>query len=213
MREVYVFAEGEVTEEEYAEIVREHGARGTPGLDVNCEFRTPRERKPMPMVEDAIDLARQVRRAARKAKLKEHDERWPQVWCLFDCDQHKLVPEAMALAKRENIGVAYSHPCFEFWRLLHYQNYTSTFATVCNSARDKLRGQDGFAKTYGPTFTRVDDNLVKHVRSGQLLGKYKQAKKYAKQINEQHHHPDPCKWDPYTGMWMFVEEALDITDY
>ncbi|MGW7519299.1 RloB family protein [Streptomyces sp. NPDC054796] len=210
---MYVFAEGEVTEEEYAEIVRAHGTRGTPGLNVICEFRTPRDRKPMPLVEDAVAFARGVRRKARKAKLTEDDDRWPQVWCLFDRDEHKFVREAVALAEREQIGVAYSHPCFELWRLLHYQNYTSTFAGVCNGARDKLRAQNGFPQTYGPTVAKVDDNLVKHVRAGQVLGGYQQAKNYAKRINVQHRHPDPCRWDPYTGVWTFVENALDITDY
>ncbi|MBQ1159708.1 RloB domain-containing protein [Streptomyces sp. A73] len=223
-REVYVFAEGEVTEDEYAQIVLEHGVRKHPDLPVKCEFRTPTERKPLPLVEDAVALARRVRREARKAKLTEDDDRWPQVWCLFDRDQHRHIPEAIALAKREKIEVAYSHPCFELWRLLHYQNYTSTFGCVCNDARDRLRQQPDFAKTYGPNIKRVDDNLVKHVRPGQVLSdtpgqsrpgpsRYKKAKGFAQRLNGQHNHPDPCHWDPYTDVWEFVERALDVIDY
>lgn len=46
-----------------------------------------------------------------------------QVWCVFDRDsfppQH--FNEALALARRESIGVAYSNEAFELWYLLHFE--------------------------------------------------------------------------------------------
>ncbi len=73
------------------------------------------------------------------------------MWCLFDRDQHEDIPTAFAKARRENLHVAHSHPCFELGRLLHYQNYTSTFVGVCEQRGEPwLKHQPEFAQTYGP---------------------------------------------------------------
>ncbi|AXK32957.1 RloB domain-containing protein [Streptomyces armeniacus] len=216
-REVYVFAEGAVTEELYIDIIRDHGTRANPGRRVNFDCRTThvatKYRKPVILVDEAVKLRRSVTREARRAGLTEDDWSWPQVWCLFDRDKHEQIPTAFADARAAGVHIAYSHPCFELWRLLHYQNYTSTFGGVCNSAADLLKGQPGFAKTYGPKVTKVSDQLAKSVRPDQVVGGYKKARSFAKKLNAQHTGPDQTTWDPYTDVWRFVEDALDLTGY
>ncbi|MFD4524464.1 RloB domain-containing protein [Streptomyces sp. NPDC058470] len=38
------------------------------------------------------------------------------LWCLFDRDRHEDIPTAFARARKAELHVAYSHPCFELWR-------------------------------------------------------------------------------------------------
>ncbi|NUL34951.1 RloB domain-containing protein, partial [Streptomyces lunaelactis] len=148
---------------------------------------------------------------------EEGDWNWPQVWVIFDRDDHQSIPEAMSLADEERIGVAYSHPCFELWRLLHYTNYTSTFGGVCGDANSRLRSRPGFAATYEPGVHRVSEQQSKHMREDQVLSKeghrYESARKYAKKINGGHSSPNPNAWDPYTDVWRFVEDGLLLSDY
>ncbi|MBW8799273.1 MAG: RloB domain-containing protein [Streptomyces sp.] len=217
-REVYVFTEGAVTEPGFITFVTENGTRKEPGREIVCKVENraapTKRRKPLPLVEDASTKWREVRRAAEKAGLEPDHWNWPQVWCLFDRDQHKDIPTAFADARREGLHVAYSHPCFELWRLLHYQNYTSDFGGVCDSAANRLKQQPGFAQTYGPTIRSVSEEQAKHVMPGQLSGRYKTARRYAEGFASRHAgRTDQNSWDPYTDVWRFVEDGMDVSDY
>ncbi|MFE0514442.1 RloB family protein [Streptomyces sp. NPDC058964] len=216
-REVYVFTEGEVTEPEFVEFVMEHGTRAQQGRKINYSIEnaaaSSSRRKPLPLVQDAVTKLEGARKAARKAGLTPEDWNWPQVWCLFDRDQHRDIPTAFARAEREGVRIAYSHPCFELWRLLHYQNYTSTFGGVCNDAASRLKKQEGFTETYGVSARSVSAEDAKRVKAGQLQRKYKKARQYAEKINARREGRDQTRWDPYTDVWRFVEDGLDVIDY
>ena len=47
-----------------------------------------------------------------------------KVWVIFDKDEHE-VNEALALAAKHKIEVAFSNPCFELWPVLHLCQYGS----------------------------------------------------------------------------------------
>jgi hypothetical protein len=232
-RQVYVFTEGEVTEPEYIDLILKHGVPGRPGrtvqhhiVNANAEGKL---RKPHRMVQDAVRTLRKVEREARAAGLKpyqvtggveEGSWNWPQVWVLFDRDDHQGIPDAVRLAEKEGIGVAYSHPCFELWRLLHYTNYTSTFGKgACGDANSRLRSSRGFAQTYGRGVRAVTEQQSKHVREGQILSekkdgsRYRTARKHAQAINKRCESSNPNDWDPYTDVWCFVEEGLLLSHY
>ncbi|MFF0158839.1 RloB family protein [Streptomyces sp. NPDC005263] len=216
-REVYIFTEGEVTEPEFIEHVMAHGTRARADHHVshyieNAAVSSSR-RKPLPLVEDAIGKLAEAEKAARRAGLKSEDWNWPQVWCLFDRDQHRDIPTAFARAKKAGVRVAYSHPCFELWRLLHYQNYTSTFGGVCGGAASRLKQQAGFAGSYGTHTRAVSAEDAKRVKPGQLEGNYQKARQYAQKINATHTGPDQTRWDPYTDVWRLIEDGLNVVDY
>jgi hypothetical protein len=61
------------------------------------------------VVEKAIDL--------RNNSLMEYD----RVWAVFDKDNFKNFDAAIAKAKDNNIGCAWSNEAFELWYLLHFQ--------------------------------------------------------------------------------------------
>ncbi|QEU92356.1 RloB family protein [Streptomyces kanamyceticus] len=216
-REVFVFTEGEVTEPEFITFVTENGKRAESGREIVCTVENrsapTKRRKPLPLVEEAIDKWVEVERAAKKAKLKPTDWNWPQVWCLFDRDEHEDIPTAFSRAKKAKVHVAYSHPCFELWRLLHYKDHTSSFGGVCESAAGLLRNQSAFPQTYGPTIQSVSKEQAKRVMPGQLKGKYDKARQFAKALSPEYTGPDQSRWDPYTDVWRFVEDGLDVVDY
>ncbi len=120
----------------------------------------------------------------------------------FDRDQHDSVDEALKQAGEAHVGVAFSHPCFEVWRLLHHKPVTGTFGGVCGQAEARLP----FAK---------DTPNIKVVLPAQIpSGSYPDVKKRALKMNAAHgdHVPLPHR-DPYTDVFAFVEDALGITSY
>ncbi|MFJ9715057.1 RloB family protein [Streptomyces sp. NPDC101213] len=127
-----------------------------------------------------------------------------QVWCLFDHDNYAYVRDALDQAERAGIGVAFSHPCFEVWRLAHYKPVSGSFAGVCDGAAERLPFQRG----------SQDAKTPKVVLPHQVLGRYKTARKNAERMNGQH-AAHVAKWDrdPYTDVHEFVEKALHIDTY
>lgn len=62
-----------------------------------------------------------VNEAIKKRSLKAYSE----VWVVFDKDDNQDFDEAISLAKREGLNVAWSNECFELWLLLHFQDLKS----------------------------------------------------------------------------------------
>lgn len=63
-------------------------------------------------------------------KIKENIEEkegifFDQVWCVFDKDNNNNFNEAIKIAKKNKINVAYSNPSFEIWYILHFKYSTS----------------------------------------------------------------------------------------
>ncbi len=159
-------------------------------------------RKPLDLVEQAIRLKREEDRKAKRAKLEE--KYLPQVWCLFDHDNYAYVRDALDQAEKAGIGVAFSHPCFEVWRLAHYKPVSGSFAGVCDGAAGRLPFQRG----------SQDARTPKVVLPHQILGRYKTARKNAERMNGQHAaHVGKWDRDPYTDVHEFVEKALHIDSY
>ncbi|OPC82205.1 hypothetical protein B4N89_15805 [Embleya scabrispora] len=205
-RVVFVFTEGEVTEPSYFDIITEVGVLKNPAAKVELRIANRKkkvDRKPIDLVEMAADFLREKTREAKRAKLKGAAAQ-PQVWCVFDHDNHPRVPEAMKLAKEAGVHVAFSHPCFEVWRLAHYKAVTGSFEGVCDLVADRLPFQRGSEDAANP----------KLVLPGQVLGRFAEARDNARRMNDQHgDHVPKFNRDPYTDMHTFVEDVLGIASY
>jgi hypothetical protein len=70
-----------------------------------------------------------LRLVAEAIELRSMDE-WDQVWCVFDRDSFPAqnFNEALALAERHSIRVAYSNEAFELWYLLHFHYYQAAIS-------------------------------------------------------------------------------------
>jgi hypothetical protein len=71
---------------------------------------------PMPLVERAVQLVAERKRAIRGGR---GEALFDEIWCVFDRDEHPLVDEALHLAAEHGVGIAFSNPCFELWLVLH----------------------------------------------------------------------------------------------
>ncbi|BCB88433.1 RloB family protein [Phytohabitans suffuscus] len=209
-RDVWVYTEGELTEPQYVDLVKEMqpvrrndvhiandtrqagGTRGSGGRAV--------DRKPADLVDAAIDHKRRLDRQAADAGVRA--EFFPVVWCIFDRDDHAGVDAAIERARRGGVRVAFSHPCFELWRLLHQQDYSTPTSGVC----DEVAGRLSFAQG-------VPRKQRKAVTIDQIEGRFADARKRARQLNAQHddHMPYTAR-DPYTDVWEFVE-SLGVLAY
>ncbi|MFD3583307.1 RloB family protein [Streptomyces sp. NPDC058683] len=199
-RIVHVFSEGQVTEPSYIDIIKGYA----PTVDVRiANAHAPgSRRKPLKLVEAAVDLLDTEQRAAKRSGLEK--KYWPQVWCLFDRDQHEGIETALKQAREAGVKVAFSHPCFEVWRLLHHKPVTGTFGGACGQVVTRLP----FARD------PKDGADIKLVLPHQVTGRYPEARKHALQMNAQHgDHVALVNRDPYTDVHEFVEQGLGITSY
>ncbi|MEU9341652.1 RloB family protein [Streptomyces sp. NPDC048278] len=205
-RVVHVFTEGLVTEPSYIDIIRACGEPADPVVTVEVRIANASapgsQRKPLKLVEAAVGLMSDEQWAARKNGLAK--EYWPQVWVLFDRDEHEGIETALKQAREGNVKVAFSHPCFEVWRLLHHKPVTGTFGGVCGQVTTRLP----FARD------PKDAANIKVVLPHQVTGRFREAKKRALQMNAEHgDHVALVKRDPYTNVHEFVEHGLGIVSY
>lgn len=199
-RIVHVFTEGELTEPTYIEIMKDVLREQSVPVDVRIANATApgSRRKPIDLVEAAVPLMRELAREAKRGQLRK--EFWPQVWCLFDRDDHQQLDQAFKQAREGDVRIAFSHPCFEVWRLLHYKDVTGTFNRMCDLVTDRL--------------PLTEAGTVKKVWPGQVLGRFVDAKRRALRMNARHgDHLPLANRDPYTDVFDFVEHGLGITSY
>ena len=108
-----VLCEGTVTEPRYFKDLQ-HAERSL--IDLRIEpGGTPRT-----LVKRAAELKREADGRARK--LKDDNKKYDEVCCVFDVDEHPLIPAAKDQAKANRIELAISNPCFELWALVHFQD-------------------------------------------------------------------------------------------
>lgn len=114
--ELVIVCEGKNTEPQYfEECVRYYGA-GTVRLQV-----MPAAGVPLTLIKAAIAVKNDLVQSHRKNG--DSFDACFRVWAVFDRDAHPYVSQALELAKRFSIDVAFSNPCFELWPLLHLEDF------------------------------------------------------------------------------------------
>jgi len=110
-RQLLVFAEGKKTEDLYLTNWRRLFRDRVIVKIAPHEHTTPFE-----LAADAVAQRRLDLREAKRGRGAAYDE----YWCVFDVDDHPKIPEALELARANNISVAMSSPCIELWFLIHF---------------------------------------------------------------------------------------------
>lgn len=133
-----VVCEGTVTEKQYLDGLKDH-LRAIPVEVVDYEC-VGKGRDPHSTVELAIrlrDKAHRQARAQRDAFLA-----YDAVWCVVDVDDHATLGSALSLARRKGVNLVVSHPCFEVWLLLHFQELSAgtTRPEVVRKLQDHIKG-------------------------------------------------------------------------
>jgi hypothetical protein len=142
---------------------------------------------PKTLVERAAGLKREANGKARK--LKDANQKYEEVWCVFDIDGHPLVPEAKDQAKANGIELAISNPCFELWALLHFQDQSAHIerGTVQHLCRHVMPGYE----------KRLDYET--------LRPKYSDALKRAQDLERWHESRGTVGANPSTAVYRLVE--------
>jgi len=135
--------------------------------------------------------------------IQESDGDYSEVWCVFDRDKHinggdkQVFNEALALAKRNGIEVAYSNDAFELWYLLHFAYYdTAMHRSDYIVKLDQLLPK-GYAKN--------DPKIYEY-----LFDKMDSAIKRAKKLHKQWPDNQPEKEDPSTTVYRLVERLRSL---
>lgn len=129
----------------------------------------------------------------RARKERDDNQRYDQVWCVFDVDEHQRLRPAVELATNAKIRIALSNPCFELWLVLHFSIHNS-HATAADLRR-KLKGRiAGYDK-------HLDCNLIR--------GRYHFARGHAQSLGLQHERANRSRNDnPSTEVWLLIDELI-----
>ena len=71
---------------------------------------------------------------------------YDEVWCVVDVDEFD-VPAAVAEARRVEVNLAVSNPCFELWLLLHHADCTAHCDGYSDVAARLIKHVPAYAKT------------------------------------------------------------------
>jgi hypothetical protein len=180
-----ICCEGRITETEYFTFVRST-VRGTVlEISVAGDLGDPL---------NVVTFAANRREEALDAARAERDSfiAYEQVWAVVDVDDHARLPAALAEARRQNINVAISNPCFELWPILHFASQTAHV------------NSDRIASILTPHIPGYD----KHLDCSALLGRYQDAKRRALGLDDEHVRAGRVVGaNPSTGVWR-VNDAL-----
>lgn len=179
-----IVCEGSKTEPHYFKCFR------VPGDVVEIDIRG--------IGENTINLVKE----AIKIQEKE-DKNYDQVWCVFDKDSfsEKQFNQALDIAKKNNIKVAYSNEAFEIWYILHfgYRDTAMSRQEYQIELTKKLRKEKLIKKNQ--KYDKNDNNMYDYLQYLQP-----QAIKNAEQLLQQYYPPQPALNNPSTTVHLLVKE-------
>ena len=136
---------------------------------------------PLTLVEQAID--------------RHSKGQYDQVWCVFDRDDvaAERFNQALDMARRRRIKVAYSNQAFELWYLLHFH--------YCDVAQARRDYSDGLSRQLGRVYQKNDPTLYQ-----ELLPRQDVAIHHAARLLAQYNPVNPANDDPATTVHKLVQE-------
>jgi hypothetical protein len=205
-RVFYVAVEGESTEPGYLAFL-------------NREFGSDHQFLIHPLLKrNGMSPRRVVARALEQRDEVVAGDHRVQIWALFDCDQHQDIPQAMRDARDGDVRIAFSHPSFDLWLLLHFTDTSGQQGGSSRIVHQKLRHCAGFE-----TFDSHNDKSVTGRRAQALSGKHTAAVKRAKRLIDDcptgacsassghAAHCEPLQRDPSTDVWQLLVELGIVT--
>jgi hypothetical protein len=174
-----IYCEGEKTEPNYF-----HGFRA-PSLIVKVEGL---RKNTLSLVQRVIEL--------RAAEEGEYD----QTWCVFDKDDFPddKFNQAISLARRNGMKVAYSNQSFELWYVLHFSYMRSAI-----TRSDYMRILD---EQLGHKYEKNSTGIYDELHDFQTV-----AIRNARRLLDQYHPSRPAKDDPSTTVHLLVEQLAEFS--
>lgn len=175
---IIAFCEGKNTEPEYLKSFARHYGNNL----VKIEPIAPAG-APLTIVQSAV--ARKKQEDAKK-KTDSFDGLY-EVWAVFDIDEHPNIPQAINMAKANNVNTAISNPCIEIWALLHF-----TFHQSCIHRHDLQRELAKYMASYQPNGSKlIDYELIKDKFTSAKTNAEKQLVDHEAIGNFSHYHGNP----------------------
>lgn len=138
----YVAVEGESTEPDYlAYLNKTFGEKHQ--FSIKPLYKD-NGMKPREVVAKAVEYIDEVKEY--EAIYPNDEAHKPQLWAMFDRDQHKGVLEAFQEAEDARVLVAYSNPSFDLWLLLHLSDFSGAQSGSSAVVHEKLRQYVPFKK-------------------------------------------------------------------
>ena len=186
---VIIACEGSVTEKNYfqsifLELIQNHNIAKTSLIIARHSATHPRG-----VLED---LERTLKR----------DSAFEHKWIVIDRDEHESFSETLDQAKSIDINVAYSNPSFEFWFLLHFDDYTTP--THRHNLPDLLKKHIDYRKNSKTTYDEIlPFQEIAIGRSKKLIDKFTLD---GRKLN-------PTKDNPSTTVYKLVELLNSLQNY
>lgn len=179
---ILVVCEGEITEPNYFQGLANF-------YKLNNVKIVGKGATPMAVVNEASCL--------NSTEKKEYGDKYDQVYCVFDRDEHHDYNQAKIKAEKMGFITIYSWPCFEFWILLHFKYtrkpYTSSSGrTPAQNCIKSLKDSFSEYKKNKKNLFNELDNRLNYAKSNSI-----QALKDAEETNE---------FNPSTKVHILVEE-------
>jgi hypothetical protein len=216
-RIIYVVAEGEVTEPDYCTVLNNH-YKDTHQFYINTRYSRKNGLHPLEVAEGAIRIASDPRERGDSGPVHE-------VWALFDCDQHTDVRQAFARIHGHNteapangykdVEIGFSHPSFDLWLLLHFQQLSNPQGGSSDQVHQKLRSYPAFGRfARGTSGSKAitADRAEQLMASGRIETAVRNARALVRQCpsgcSSTGVHTDRCDplcRDPSTDLWRLVQ--------
>ncbi|HXP20210.1 MAG TPA: RloB family protein [Streptosporangiaceae bacterium] len=187
----YVASEGERTEIDYlGRLDAAYGPR------LNFLIRMP----PRSTQHDGLSPSQVVEDAARAAD----DVDIYEAWGLFDHDGRPDIDQVCASALRQRVRVALSHPSFELWLLLHFQDFSPAAQDGDNGiVMEKLRAAHAAFADYGRRDKRITIRRFEALSEGDRI---QRAVNRARRLSSHFSHETPSNRDPSTDVHLLIED-------
>ena len=216
-RIIYVVPEGEVTEPGYCTALNNY-FKDEHQFYINTRYSRKNGLHPLEVAEAAATIASDPRERGDNGPVHE-------VWALFDRDQHTDVREAFAHIREhnadassngyKNVQIGFSHPSFDLWLLLHFQQLNHPQDGSSAQIHEKLRKYPEFERFASGT---AGSKAITAARAEQLLapGRIESAVRNARALVKQcptggcsstgRHAElcDPICRDPSTDIWHLI---------
>ena len=147
---------------------------------------------PLTIVRKSVEIKKQLFREAKKTGFERHIE----VWAVFDVDEHPHIPQAVNMARGNDIFIGQSNPCVEIWPLLHlefHRAHIHRHALQRKLATHMASYQPGGSKLID--FEQIKDN-------------YDEAKARAEQLIEDHRQVGEPLANPSTTLFNLLDGII-----
>lgn len=201
-KKILILVEGENTEVRYFQSFKkiEKYRRNLAGLDI--EIYKPKDHSPKGLLDEA------------KKKIKELKKiqlNYENVWIVLDRDGHFGVSQTFNETqiwnqnkKNTKIEIAFSHICFEFWILLHFEKSAKPFMNCDEVVRHIHANFDTeYNKKIHYDFTKlIEETKLRHaIENAKWLEKQKENDLQTKQLHE---------INPYTTVHELAEYIYNV---